>query len=165
MWRIWTWANCSLITFIAQACSIQHPNWALGHWWSWATSYICNLTNQFQILNQFQTLQYSYLQVQPQTKKKPRFQKIQQLCGGKKPKFIISTTPKADLSTLMFYFCGHHDCLPFQHVWKKTLPYQCLVLVFLLKHTLPLQQKFLRAWIPRSQYLHSIPTKHCIKNT
>lgn len=65
MWRIWTWPNCFLITFIAQACSIQHPNRTLRHlccYYCSTTSYITSLRNQCQILNHFNTLQYSNLQ-------------------------------------------------------------------------------------------------------
>lgn len=66
MWRICTWPNCKFITFIAQACSIQHPNRTLGYRWSRGASPISRTTDQWQIFDQFKTLQHSYLQI-PQT--------------------------------------------------------------------------------------------------
>lgn len=29
VWRTWAWSNCCFITFVAQACCLQYPNWAM----------------------------------------------------------------------------------------------------------------------------------------
>ena len=129
MRRICTWPNCYFIIFIAQACSIQHPNGALGHRGSWGSCHISisisssRPINQWQIFHQFNTLQHSTLQkshkqqrerilisLTHQNSKKDQSQDL--LRPNSKSKFVLSWV-FASVGTMIFFFF-----LPFLQRWK-----------------------------------------------